>query len=40
MICSSGFQKTPVSGVSGIPDGAGAQEGQLAAVLGHAAIYF
>ena len=40
MICSSGYQKTtssPVSGVSGIPDGVGAQEGQLTAVLCHAA---
>ena len=40
MSCSSGFQKTtscPVSGVSGIPDGVGAEEGQLAAVLRHAA---
>ena len=40
MICSSGNQKTtssPVSGVSGVPDGVGAQEGQLAAVLCHAA---
>ena len=40
MSCSSRFQKPtscPVSGVSGIPDGVGAEEGQLAAVLCHAA---
>ena len=40
MSCSSRFQKTascPVSGVSGVTDGVGAEEGQLAAVLRHAA---
>ena len=39
MSCSSRFQRTascPVSGVSGIPDGVGAEEGQLAAVLSDA----
>ena len=40
MCCSSRLQEaasTPVIGVSGIPKGVGAEEGQLAAVLYHAA---
>ena len=40
MGCSSWCQETvsvPVCRVSGVPDGVGAEEGQLAAVLGHAA---
>ena len=40
MGCSSWCQETvsvPVCRVSGVPDGVGTEEGQLAAVLGHAA---
>ena len=40
--CSSWLQKAasrPVGRVSGIPEGVGAEEGQLAAILDHAADF-